>query len=375
MSEAANVVDFARKRPFVVETFEDIAPVNIESLIKGVLPMAGIGFIVGASKGGKTFVAIDWSIKVACGATVMQRRVKQAGVVYLGAEDPDGCRLRISAWKRRNKRGSYTPFSFIGRKINLLDADEVDQLIVELQDIAGFYEANDHRLGLVVIDTFAACIPGADENGSTDGGPAIAALQRIGEQTGAFVLCIAHHGKAGKDGGIRGWSGFDAASDATITVERDEDDQEQRRITLSKVKNGVDGAQVGFRLVKQALGLIDEDGEEVWSCVVEYDTVAPEKVSKMRRKALSANAEIVMLQLGRMLDRHLGHQIPGTVEGVRPGEQGIKYDDLRLESIVNGIQYSTDEKPNTVNVRFGRALTELLGKRRARHEEGLVWPL
>lgn len=366
---------YSRERPFVREPFDDIAPRSVDYLIKGVLPQQGVGYIAGASKAGKTFVAVDWSCKLAAGATVMKRRAKHVGVVYLAAEDADGCRARVTAWKRRNPRGSFTPFELIGAKINLLDDDSVTQFINELKDIAAWYDEHDFRLGLVVLDTLAKCIPGAEENGSVDGSRVLVGLRRIEEEVGCFVLALAHHGKAGANAGIRGWSGFDADSDATITVERDEDDPSRRTITLSKVKNGQDGAQVAFELSRQELGIIDSDGDEVWSCVVNYEGLSAEKLMKKRRKALSPNAEIIMTQLGRLLDRNFGQPPPSTVEGVRFGALGVKYDDLRLEALVNGIQYAPEEKANTVNVRFGRALTELLGAQRVRHEEGLVWAI
>ena len=41
---------------------------------------------------------------------------------------------------------------------------------------------------------------------------------------------------------------MDANSDATITLERDADDPELRTLTFAKVKNGVDGGKLAFRL-------------------------------------------------------------------------------------------------------------------------------
>ncbi|QLQ04087.1 MAG: hypothetical protein HZY77_16255 [Thiobacillus sp.] len=55
-----------------------------------------------------------------------------------------------------------------------------------------------------------------------------------------------------------------------LEVSRDGDD---RTLTVSKLKEGVDGAQYGFKLLEVPLGM-DEDGEVYGSCVVEHGPVA-----------------------------------------------------------------------------------------------------
>jgi hypothetical protein len=364
---------FSRVRAFEVEDFDDIEPRSISYLIKGILPERGVAFVVGASKGGKTFISLDWALKLASGATVMGRKAQHVGVVYVGAEDPDGCRARIKAWKRKNPRQSYTPFKFIGRPINLLDDDEVAQLIAELLDIAAIYDGNDHRLGLVVLDTFAKCMPGGDENGSVDGGRALAALQKIEREIGCLVMAVAHHGKTGASNGIRGWSGYDAGSDATITVERDDLIPDQRKLTLSKVKNGPDGAEVGFRLERQDLGMVDSDGEPMWSCVVAYDSLAPEKITKAaRRKAMSTNAALVHASVGQLIDGRHCQPVPTHFEGVRMGTQAVRRGDLSLQAATHGLKFDGDTDP-AYRQRFGRAIAELASQRRVRVEGDLIW--
>lgn len=364
---------WARRTRFVREPYNDIAIRSSGYLIKGILPEQGVGFIAGASKGGKTFIGLDWSQKVATGATVMTRRAKHVGVVYLGAEDPDGCRARITAWKRRFPRSpdSYTPFTFLGQAIDLRDDDVVGEFIGELEEIAADYEANGVPLGLIVIDTLSKCMPGADENSSTDGSIVVKALERIQRALDCFVLVIAHHGKAGADNGIRGWSGFDAASDATVTVERDKEDPNQRMLTLSKVKNGPDGDQVIFRLERQDLGQWDQDGEELWSCTVSYDRMGAEKQTKTRRKAMSPEAEMIFATINRLVDRGICQPVPPQYDP-RPHYKAVRRADLSLECASNGLKFE-GEKDNTFNQRFGRKLLELRQQTRVRAEGDLVW--
>lgn len=91
----------------------------------------------------------------------------------------------------------------------------------------------------------------------------------ISQKTGAMVVMVHHSGKDVAKG-ARGWSGLKGAVDVELEVSRDGDD---RTLTVSKLKEGVDGAQYGFKLLEVPLGM-DEDGEVYGSCVVEHGPVA-----------------------------------------------------------------------------------------------------
>jgi len=81
-------------------------------------------------------------------------------------------------------------------------------------------------------------------------GNALRNLRTITEATRATALVI-HH--AGKDvsRGARGWSGIRAAADAEIEVS---DSNNVRLISLTKMKDGDDSKQWGFRLTTHANG-------------------------------------------------------------------------------------------------------------------------
>lgn len=372
---ADNVLQFQRVRPFRSIPFEEIQPSTSSYILKGVLPARGTAFIVGQSKAGKTFITIDWALRLAAGApSIMGRKAKQVGVAYIAAEDPEGVKTRIEAWRHKWPRGSYTPFRLITQAPNLLDEESIEELQGELDDIAADFEAQGHKLGLIVFDTFSRCIPGAEENSSERMSLAVGSLDKIGRDSDALALVVAHHGKAGDAKGIRGWSGLDAASDATVTVERDEVTPEIRKITFSKVKNGQDGDVVTFGLERQNIGLVDEDGDEIWSCVVRYDGAPAATGAKTpRRKALSASAEIVLTQLGRLIDRGVCQDPPVMVDGVRPGTKAVRRSDLSLECATSGLQYD-GETPAAYRQRFGRAINELQAAKRIRVEGDAIWP-
>ena len=96
-------------------------------------------------------------------------------------------------------------------------------------------------------------------------GRALSNLDIIRQATDATIMII-HH--AGKDltRGLRGWSGIRAAADAEIEVSGGGDN---RLFKVTKMKDGDDNIQLGFRLDTLIVGT-DSDGDGETSCVVEY---------------------------------------------------------------------------------------------------------
>jgi hypothetical protein len=118
---------------------------------------------------------------------------------------------------------------------------------------------------VVIIDTLAQVSAGANENSGEDMGKVLAHCKHLHRATGALVVLV-HH--AGKDAtkGARGWSGLRAAVDAEIEVSRTNTGRVAR---VSKQKDGDDSASFDFKLRSIMVG-VDDDGDEVTSCVVEH---------------------------------------------------------------------------------------------------------
>ncbi len=77
---------------------------------------------------------------------------------------------------------------------------------------------------------------------------------------------LIHHSGKDQTKGARGWSGLRAAADAEIEITRDPHGP-QRVATITKMKDGLDNVEYGFKLDVVNLG-VDADGEAVTSCVV-----------------------------------------------------------------------------------------------------------
>lgn len=225
-------------------------------IIKGVIPRAELVVLFGASGSGKSFLALDLGMAIARGIPWRGNRTKAGRVVYIAAEGGAGFRNRLLAYGKHHQVDlDALPFGIIYAAPNFLQKDDA-------MEIAKAIKATGH-CGVVVVDTFAQVIPGANENAAEDIGKALAHCRGIHRATGAVVVLV-HH--AGKDlsAGARGWSGLRAAADAEIEVLRTIGGRVAR---ISKQKDGEDGSAWGFDLEIVPIGM-DEDGDVIDSCIV-----------------------------------------------------------------------------------------------------------
>jgi hypothetical protein len=287
-----------------LEWCEDAKPQEGSWLIKGLLPSTGLACFYGPSRAGKSFLALEWFLRLAHGDDILGCRSQRTGVCYVGAEAANGIRKRIAAWIQENGReDDAAPFALIGRGVDFSnpEAPDVEELIELLRDAADkFDEERGARLGVVVIDTLARATPGADENSGADMGAALAAMERIGEALGVLVVLIHHTGKDATRG-ARGHSSLFCALDAAIELSQDEQ-AGARTLKLAKQKDDEDGRTWGFRLKRVTIGA-DADGDPITSCVVEY-TEAPQASAKRRDRGQAAAESIVLAALKSVLSTH-----------------------------------------------------------------------
>jgi hypothetical protein len=254
---AAAPVDPAAPLRFAAESLEEfIAHPAPEWLIKGVVPQAGLAVLYGESGSGKTFMALDLALALALGRPWRERRVKQVAVTYIAAEGAGGFRNRVvAALRHLDLRAKDVPIRVINAAPNLLLKDDALDIVAAIK-AAG-------PCGVVVVDTFAQVMPGANENAAEDMGKALAHCRGIHRATGALVMLVHHSGKDTAKG-ARGWSGLKAAADAELEVTRG---PQGRALRVTKQKDGEDGLAWGFGLEIVPIGT-DSDGEIITSCIV-----------------------------------------------------------------------------------------------------------
>jgi hypothetical protein len=180
-----------------------------EWLIEGMLEVGAQAILFGPSGQGKTFVALDWALSVATGRPWHDRKVKHGPVVYVVAEGGRGMRRRVAAWMQANTLTTVDKAFFLLEAVQLRNMDDYGLLLDRLKE--------QHLApSLIVLDTFARCFVGGDENQSKDVGEFVDAARRLHEVTGASVLAVHHTGKTGDQ--ERGSSALRAAADAMFKV-------------------------------------------------------------------------------------------------------------------------------------------------------------
>ena len=223
--------------------------------IKHILPVADMVMVYGASGAGKSFVVFDMAMAIARGVPWRDHRVTKGTVAYLIAEGAGGFNGRIKAYTDYHGVDvAELPFYVIPANPNFLQASDIKDLI------AGVIAFNPD---IIIVDTWAQVTAGGNENSGEDMGKALANCRKLKDKTGATVLLIHHSGKDA-DRGARGWSGLKGAADAEMEVARSNDD---RVLSVTKLKDGIEGLEFGFKLNVVTLGL-DSDGDELTSCVV-----------------------------------------------------------------------------------------------------------
>lgn len=233
-------------------------------IVKGLLYRKSYVNLFGAPGEGKTFIALDIAYHVAAGTDWMARKVRSGAVVYLPFEGRGGLVTRAQALQQRYGQRDI-PFYIADAVYNLRQKEgrqAFGALLGELPE----------KPSLIVIDTFAHALMGGDENSAQDVGAFNNAVAALIESTGACVMIVHHTGK-NKNAGARGSSALLGAIDTEILVDGG-------AVTATKQRDVEAGEPIGFRLKTVVVGL-DEDNEEVTSCVVEPNAATRQAGGKL----------------------------------------------------------------------------------------------
>ena len=255
--------------------------------IKGLLPRANFGVIYGASGSGKSFITFDMIADVAMGRDYLGKRTKQSKVLWIAAEGQEDMRKRVTGYcMHRGIDPKDFDMMFIDEAPNFMEEVDIKSLITQIKKKGEF--------DIVVVDTLAQVMSGANENSSEDMGKVMGYCKRITAETNAMVIPIHHSGKD-ESKGARGWSGLRAAADFELEIIRADED---RVATVTKLKGGEDGMEIGFRLETIVVGE-DEDGDPEVTCVVHYTST--ERKDVMSAKGPKGNNKKDILSVADML--------------------------------------------------------------------------
>lgn len=242
------------------------------SLIKGVLPKAGVAFIGGQSGAGKTFIAIDLAVALTTQQPFFGRKVKEkVGVLILAGEGAETLKLRVKVAREARCVDDPLPIAWMSGVPDLMKPDAPKIIYSRIHEVAKrFQEQFGIRLGVVIFDTLAATFLLENENDNSEASKVIKILQNMSSTMGVLCIPVHHYGK-GPETGLRGASAWRAGSDAVLSVTAKRNDTTghvtNHCLWVAKSRVGEEGPLGSFDLRVFGLGN-DEDGEQITSCYI-----------------------------------------------------------------------------------------------------------
>jgi|GEM_PF-5997418 len=229
---------------------------NINWLVKGFLPRAGICGIYGDSFTGKSFIALDIAFSVATGADYCGHLVKAPGdVLYVAGEDDGGISMRSHAYRQHHDINDSAPLYMLPSPEDMSNPKNVEAFVDEIVD-CGLSPR------LIILDTLATCFGGGDENSTGDMNKFFDGLRMLRDRLDCCVMFVHHTGHKDKDR-ARGSSVLYAALDAEYIVKK-QSKTEFISVECTKLKNNSTGKLFNelFHIESVELGF-DEDGDPV----------------------------------------------------------------------------------------------------------------
>ena len=256
-----------------------------EWLVKGLLTRRERSMVAGPSQSGKSFFCLELAMAIARGVDFFGHKVSHpGGVIYQAGEGGRGIKRRLDAYMidRGVDPSDAIPFVLLPAPLDLYASDDPTNAFID--EVLHWSRTFDVPLELIVIDTFSAASPGANENASEDVSRILARCERIEQATGAHVMLVHHMNADGNK--PRGHTSIFANLEQVIVVTNTEEkDDEQivasfkdgapttvrrdiREAKIAKQKDGEAGGVINFVLNAVKIGA-DEDGDAITSCVIE----------------------------------------------------------------------------------------------------------
>lgn len=267
-------------------------------LLRPYIERNAIGILYGDFGTYKSFVVLDWSMRIALGLPALGHSwpAPRAEVLFISAEGR-GLAQRLRGWCIRNFPGEdyadvlkRAPVYCVEHPVNLSDPGSALAL-VESVNAMGITP------GLIVIDTMSRNSDGKIEHSTTDAGAYLTIIdQGLRARYGCGVLLTHHVGHVEK-GRIRGPIVLAANTDALIRIERSDGEQRIATVTVDRLKDAEPPAPQGLRACIVEIGESDEDGQPITTLALEA-TEAPVVIAK-RKVELRGKAQRQLLTVLR----------------------------------------------------------------------------
>lgn len=262
---AATMKTYGHGNGWVIIHGDDLAHLPKASwLVPGEIPERALVMLYGQSGHGKSFLALDYALSVA----------QTESVVYGAYEGESGYAARVAAWSEHHKKPLGKFYICLGA-VSLIQSGEQQAFISALRDI---------QPKLVVVDTLAMAMIGADENSARDMGAFVNACREIRNGLNCTVMLVHHANKAGV--AERGSSAIRGACDVIMRLNAEDD---LIVLECSKMK---DAAPFEARYFKLMPVKTTVSGEAVESPVIiaaeKVKRTAADPLTQMQQKVLDA---------------------------------------------------------------------------------------
>lgn len=278
--DLADYGDIAAPLPFEWANQITFDPEGVSEIVEDVFVAGAMSMTYGESNSGKSTCMLDLGFRMPTGKPWLGKRTVLGSVMYVAAEGAHSVRMRLEAY-RRTHGPEVHGFGIVPTSVNLLDpsadVDRLIDLILRESSHVGY-----PAIALVIVDTTARVMAGANENASEDMSRLISAGDRIRGATGAHLNWVHHSGKNASLG-ARGHSSLRAAIDTELEVT---EDGGVHTIEITKQRDlGSRGERLTARFRAVELGL-NRWQKPITACVVE----PVEQVSQHMKTLIDQNA-------------------------------------------------------------------------------------
>lgn len=263
--------------------------------IRPLLPERSMVLLAGDTMMGKSFIAVDLSMRLVHNRPFFDRKVRPCSVLYLCGEGQQGLTARLRLWRELNgatvaeAEDRYCLISNRIPELNAKSAPNLRKLVAAIVDRKG------HAPGLVIVDTLSQALDG-DENESGVTAPVLRALASLRDEFGCTVLVIHHVVKRDqkqafdRDGNerwfpltlnqIRGSGAITRNMDTVLGVQGAKGNPSVFELIVLKQKDGENCEPIRFQRLPGQTGRKDEDGVPETSCVLVLAQVIPANTSE-----------------------------------------------------------------------------------------------
>jgi AAA domain-containing protein len=266
-----------------------------------------IALMVGPRGSYKSFIALDWSARIAMAIP----KGSDEAVYVISAEGGDYDR-RFKAWWMTFGDGrplEDLPFYVVEKRLNLSNKDGIEILRADAKRIG-------KKPVLWVWDTWSKLTGGTDENSNTEVKQVIGlidnGLKRPYDST-VLVVCHVGHSDSGR---VRGASALGADSDSEYIIARDERSGTVS-LTRERFKSSPELEPLCYKPESVELGYADDQGRQVTSLILR--PVAAEEAGHARGPT-GANQKLVWRTLQTLSPDGRPVAVVGLLEQVASGQ-------------------------------------------------------